>query len=78
MKRKLHFSKNDFISYKPIKIEPTPELKDDPKFKLGYKEAYLRLRGMIERSKNSEEIKKEMLDKIDDAFYQTAEKLNLL
>lgn len=72
------FSDKDFISYKNEPIQATPELSDDPKFRAEYKEAYLRLRGLIERSKNSDEIKKEMLNQLDDSFYKAAEKLNLL
>lgn len=70
--------KIDGINYKTEPTQSTPELKDDPKFKLEIKEIWLRLRGMIERSKNSEETKKEMLDELDNAFYKVAEKLNLV
>lgn len=58
------------------KIEKTPELKDDPMFKLTYKEMYLRLRRVIEKgqSKNKENLLKEL----DGAYEEAAKSLNLL
>ena len=69
------WSEEDFKFFsEPIK--KTSELKDNPPFRLSYKNFYLNLRQAIERGAASN--KEERLKELDNIYQETAAKLNLL
>lgn len=69
------WSEEDFKFFS-TPLPRTPDLKDDPKFRLSYKSSYLNLRKAIEGGMAHD--KEEQLKELDRVYQETASKLNLL